>query len=534
MTCKSARSQMIDVPSSSVVEKISKAPGLSDNLICNIIKYAFEAQPMYGPQYHISLVATHVCQHWRHIILQCPQVWNRIHISFSLDLIVEYLKRSISEPLDVQVLPVRNKAHWSAKVTTVLAQMSRIRDLDIRGLSATEFEVCIPFLNQKAPELQTLRLVQPIGPTPHQYRLSDTFLGGEPLKRLNSVYLAGFSMPWNSPVLHNLKNLSLLFKPVSAHGEEVPSISDILNILRYSAQLEHLNLSLSESDTDKVVGHISGVVDLPSLRELVLKINSQQYQQLIDNLNLPSDTECSVTIYNYSFKDPLVAFPRHLANYHCVSFECLISESCVEVEAQVCPTDDPERTIKLEIGLILQQEGTFTDGASDGDVTPNSSSREIKITFNAATTLISSTFLSVARDIDYSVELYSGYVDVSSWCLLLSATPHAKSLQLSLEEYSVGIQTSNGKTFFEALSDIRRDHESKDVLPLQNLSHMHLHNIICTLEDGSLEMLVEWLTLRRDRGSPLSKLVLSGNHSLRDDQLDSVKGLVQSAEWEDF
>ncbi|TDL14402.1 hypothetical protein BD410DRAFT_903052 [Rickenella mellea] len=287
---------LIHLPS--VAEKTSKVHELPHDLICDIVKCSFEAQPMYGPQYHISLVATHLCQRWHHIILQCPQLWYRIHISFSLDLIIEYLKRSVTAPLDVQFVPVRNKTDWNAKVTTVLAQMSHIRDLDIRGLSSTEFEVCLPFLNQSAPELQTLRLVQTIGPTPHQYRLSETFLGGEPLTHLNSVYLAGFSMPWTSPVLHNLKNLSLLFKPESTRGEDEPSISDILNILGFSKELEHLNLSLSENATDKHVNRRSGAIDLPCLHELVLKMNSQQYQQLTDNLNFPLDTECSIRILN--------------------------------------------------------------------------------------------------------------------------------------------------------------------------------------------------------------------------------------------
>ncbi|TDL14407.1 hypothetical protein BD410DRAFT_903056 [Rickenella mellea] len=514
----------------SVAEKISKAHELSDKLIFNIIKCAFEAQPMYGPQFRISLVATHVCKRWRHVIIQSPVLWNRIHISFSLDLIREYLKRSISEPLEVQVIPLRNKTNWNAKVTTVLAQMSRIRDLDIRGLSSIEFEVCLPFLNQSAPELQTLRLVEPIGLTPHLYRLSDTFLGGEPLKRLDSVYLAGFSMPWTTPVLHNLKNLSLLFNG----GEEVPYISDILDILRYSKELQHLNVSLTDNDTDNFMGHTSGVIDLPELRELVLKVNSQQYQHLMNNVNFSSDTECSIRILNYSFKDPLIAFPQHLANYCCLSFECFISEGCIDVEAEICPSADQRRTIKLEVGLILQPEGTFTDDDPDEEVTPQRSEREIQVAFNAASTLIGSTILSTASEVNYSVDLWSGCIDDLSWSLLLSSTPNVQSLQLSLEEESVGVQSSLGRTFFQALSDIRRDSESKDILPLQKLSHMHLHNVVCTSEDRSEDMLVAWLTLRRDLGLPLSELVLSGSHSLKDDQLDVVKALVQSAKREDY
>ena len=155
------------------------------------------------------VAATHVCRHWRSVLISSPSLWNcfRLHSSYDLDRTLTYLERSKSAPIDISISADSPR---DLDVLDHLApQIARTRSLIIRV--SHDIHAVFLLLCNSAPSLQHLeiRAFDSVKPLP------ENFLGRQ-TPSLRSVRFSCVRPEFESfPPLPNLTEFHL-FLPESA------------------------------------------------------------------------------------------------------------------------------------------------------------------------------------------------------------------------------------------------------------------------------------------------------------------------------
>lgn len=291
----------------------------------------------YGYIRQLRLI-THVCSHWRHISLEYPTLWTRIHSEYP-QMAFEMLQRSKMAPLIV----VLNINHgYSKLVSRTMEQMFRIRNLSLSQCgeyfnSAVEQKVIGCLGSGAAPVLETLRVYFSLA-IPGKI-LPETLLGNP--HRLRSLRLYNCGLRWNSPFLHKLTSLDIHITP------PVPQVStaELLSALANIPNLESLRLSAvmypSRDTVDVVLP--AGIAHLTRLTRLDLQERPENCASLLTSLVYPDTTNVSIIR-----RDPLSSsdnkLARSLLSKRIGPIRCLwITFSALQVWAEPTRSFEPPR-----------------------------------------------------------------------------------------------------------------------------------------------------------------------------------------------
>jgi len=173
-----------------------------------------------SPFLPFPLLVSHVHRHWREVALQSPGLWTNIYIgdhSKSMALLDLYLKRSRTQPLDVEMTHTRASGFCENETSDIYISLFNMLARHAVRWRSFNFHVDLysdsnnyqswfsSFRNLSAPRLESLRLEYD-GYADSPVKL-EIFSAGAPL--LSSVVLCGDALPFGFPSPSSVSSLEL-------------------------------------------------------------------------------------------------------------------------------------------------------------------------------------------------------------------------------------------------------------------------------------------------------------------------------------
>ncbi|KAK7039005.1 hypothetical protein VNI00_010397 [Paramarasmius palmivorus] len=257
--------------------------------------------------YKSALRLSHVCHHWRVIMVTYPPVWSTPDFSKPL-LAREMIQRSKPGPLDIEFIAFSSlgiPGESLSVLTEALAEPPRIRSFRITSCNVRDdiLQNVLAPLVQPMPSLRDLT-VHAYGPGQDgvPLELPPTFFSHAP--NLKKVRLRGCKFPWEYPIPANITSLHLDLR--YSGSIPLPTTSQFLQALAGMPFLEYLfildSFPIPFSDRLAIVG-------LPHLRELrpgaLSPSQAPSSVKLLSHISFPSTTRIWMDIsYNLSHFQP--------------------------------------------------------------------------------------------------------------------------------------------------------------------------------------------------------------------------------------
>ena len=268
------------------------------------------------PQLPFQVLVSHVCRFWRDVALNMPSLWTNLDFTegppFTKSRV--WIERSQNLPLDIHIdcggsdddddddEESSTVSEFSDSIATkedlivvlglIVPHVARWRSLRVEVESYDYMHLALTSLAEcpAAPQLECLQLshhddadVTELFQPEHLREFFLPFHGIAP--KLNSVNLWGVHIMWSAPFLSGLTDLELAY-----HSPDVsPSWEDFSRMLRNSPSLETLSLCMSGAETLPTDVTEEDVIELPSLKSLVLSYQDAQHvSRLVKLLPTPN------------------------------------------------------------------------------------------------------------------------------------------------------------------------------------------------------------------------------------------------------
>ena len=304
---KRPRTDVSNMPTSSVsLSPPRQSPPvhfLADELLSQIFTLATHASCDRYDAILYPIIISHVTSRWRQIALSTSSLWTSIILTHpspwsQLWRTAEYLTRSRKRPLDL-FLDFRDPSwNWQEDLHTfrwkhmenvmrlLCPHVSRWRNLELFTDTWSPIFTFLWYLRkvQSAPMLESLSLSrcnvyfaaqgEVFQPTALRQPIP-LFGGGDGLKRLRKVVLAGVHVDWSNSGLRDLIELELKY-----HAKDVmPSLGQFITILTGCPHLERLTILGwgPRFETETSVGNLSGPIRLARLKHFVLGFLDVEY-----------------------------------------------------------------------------------------------------------------------------------------------------------------------------------------------------------------------------------------------------------------
>ncbi|KAG1869360.1 hypothetical protein DFJ58DRAFT_742445 [Suillus subalutaceus] len=259
---------------------------LPPEILAAIFIYIAEEQSYSGTPSRcgapLFLAATHVCQHWRKVALECATLWTSINCA-SVHWVAIMLERSKKAAL---VVTYSAPASLEQCFEQVLSQLSRIKVLQLCSFSSDANRIMDYLSSQPAPLLQIFKFSVQGFLHP---RIDAIFQGCAP--QLRSVELMQCNFSWTLGIFSGLRTLNVRqIAPSSS-----PTLSQLLSALRHMSGLEQLMLDLlpASSENDEVCDKVS----LARLKSMTLTgFTAKIAISLFSHLLLPVDLNIALTL----------------------------------------------------------------------------------------------------------------------------------------------------------------------------------------------------------------------------------------------
>jgi len=261
---------------------------------------------------HKELVfTTHVCRHWRNIIIASPPLWSFLdNEAMHSDLVATFMDRCGDTPLDVSFSSESNKNRLL--LDKLVLHSPHIHRIAAPCLSWGEIAEISDTLGAPLPLLREVDLNIGYGVSPPSFQRS--FLAGA--SGLVSLNLSDSNVLSGGTLLHfvipTLTHLSLLF-----NEPRVPMVGELLELLRSSPLIEDLNIHadavLDASEESSTVPDWFQSVDLPCLRNIHLSCTTPRSQHtLLAHIQYPPDCSVSMQVRSDSniAQSPQNVFPK--------------------------------------------------------------------------------------------------------------------------------------------------------------------------------------------------------------------------------
>ncbi|KAG8900090.1 hypothetical protein FRC00_014525 [Tulasnella sp. 408] len=226
-----------------------------------------------------------VCKPWADTIHSLPELWTQVNISGHDDpsvyrkLLAVILPRSGDLPLDL--VYHRESFAGTRAMGMVTSETHRWRSLTIRSDYGHAVE---RLLVKRAQALKKLDLNGPNGWMPPTNMFEDT------APQLEAVKVQGCGLPWSSPILVDLKELTLW-----RIEEHAPQINILLDILISSPRLSKLVVGFTHIQLDTY--NPSRRVALPYLRSLrVADLPAKAMTAVLKSIDAPLSATCTFSM----------------------------------------------------------------------------------------------------------------------------------------------------------------------------------------------------------------------------------------------
>ncbi|KAK7677249.1 hypothetical protein QCA50_019750 [Cerrena zonata] len=247
------------------------------------------------------LVPSHVCHHWRNVVLSAPILWTQLNADICLTpcLLSAALERSLEAPLDVSIKGFAyRQIPGSLSAGRALAQLfkvtHRIHNLELKfSVIALEKRITHKYIRQPFLQLKTLKVS---ATEAHSYQNLEEEPGCSIapviLKNitpcLTELRLCGMRVEWTDllSLPPSLSHLHISRGKYQYRDWNPRSHNkDVLAVLRKQTSLETLHLENVISDNI-----IVGTVDLPRLQKLSLRDTAARAVDFFRCLVLPPTT----------------------------------------------------------------------------------------------------------------------------------------------------------------------------------------------------------------------------------------------------
>ncbi|KAL0068437.1 hypothetical protein AAF712_004515 [Marasmius tenuissimus] len=337
----------------------------------------------------------------------------------------------------------------------------------------------------------------------------ENFLGGNApgLYKLD-LDLSRFRVPWGSPILRNLRYLSM------SYGARYSHLPDLIHGLQGLKHLETLHLRYRISGRDAYHSLDLGVrAELPRLRDFTAESSAVLHcSRLLESISFPRSTSltlsCSVFplaedshiegLFNSLkglFSQDVIDSPREALHMH------INARSQGDDQAGEDPDRDTQDHLS-RLSLIVHE-----------DLNGSSIARGVRGMFGDLPYL---ERLSLQSEFEDEDELVCPLLDQSTlltWVCLGRKAPvvnFLKALGRGLSQSSTG--AVEGTVVF-----------------LPALKTFELHSVDF---EGSLQLLLEVLVLRKKNGFPIEKLVLKDSCRMEGRHVEEIMGVVKIFNWD--
>ena len=239
------------------------------------------------------VAATHVCKHWRILLISSPTLWARLQLNRDEDgrRIRTYLERSKWVARIVIEMDLVWFTPGNVLLELIIPHVGRVGSLTIHGPIADVQAVLFRVFCKPAPSLQHLVITVWLGcgaERKKKHRLPDNFLGRS-APALRSITLNGICPAFVSRF--SLPDLTRFQSDVECYGGPIRA-STICRILSISSQLKEVSIDLRPT---LVIEDLvpDSVLSLDSLEEL--KFSGVLGAQVLPCLRLPRLRELQVT-----------------------------------------------------------------------------------------------------------------------------------------------------------------------------------------------------------------------------------------------
>lgn len=241
---------------------------------------------------------TSVCKHWRDVALNCPQMWSEI--DFNLPGLARIMvDRSKQIPVAVTI-PHRLSATSEPYASQILSQPHRLRSLTTSEDESKPSR--IQEMTSPAPVLRNLNMTI-LGQC--GVSLPDNFLGGV-TPELRDVSLTGWKLPWTSPLLTGLTTLVL------SPGMGIKGIQPPLNPVDFVGAFErmpHLRSLVIHIELPFIDDTTSRIARLPQLAEFSFIGACKDCIGALKRLALPTSAVLNMTCTS-SYSDSATLMPE--------------------------------------------------------------------------------------------------------------------------------------------------------------------------------------------------------------------------------
>ena len=267
------------------------------------------------PRMPFQVLVSHVCRFWRDVALNMPSLWTNLDFTEGPPFMKSsvWIQRSQNLPLDIHIDcggsdddddddETSTVSEFSDSIAStedlivvldlIVPHVARWRSLRVAVESYDYMHLTLTWLSKcpAAPQLECLHLSHHDDADTSELfqpeHLRDFFLPFHGIApKLHYVNLWGVHIMWSAPFLSGLTDLELAY-----HSRDVsPSWEDFSRILRNSPNLDTLGLCMSGPETLPTDVTEEDVIDLPSLKSLVLSHQDAQHvSRLVKLLPTPN------------------------------------------------------------------------------------------------------------------------------------------------------------------------------------------------------------------------------------------------------
>ena len=222
---------------------------------------------------------THVCRHWRTVLISTPCLWARIPC-YCVDRTSTYLERSKLAPIDVLAVDTPFLTPSNSALELVIPHLKRVRLMKISSYPGEIFQAIFNFRGP-VPLLQHLEI------SGYPPLLPVDFLGGRTpsLKFLRWGRLPPGPEPFEDPNSNH---------PPSQDADAAQPLDVVRGLLSSAPHLQHVSIAITDEEVypDVAPAHH---VQLDSLRYLNL-VSGVTFSRVIPYINAPRLEKLSFTL----------------------------------------------------------------------------------------------------------------------------------------------------------------------------------------------------------------------------------------------
>ncbi|KDQ55678.1 hypothetical protein JAAARDRAFT_59661 [Jaapia argillacea MUCL 33604] len=212
---------------------------LPDEILSTIFHHLIELPP-YTAERSLPPILL-VCHRWNAIAISTPDLWTTITItSGSSPRIRDLFPRSKDVDVDVIIGDDLDSDEDISGVTELIPRhLHRIRNLCLVATPPHLVPRILDHLITSAPRLELLAILYPDLLTNAQRSIIPPSFLSEGTPRIKHLLLESFSLPWTSPLFHNLTTLSIVLE----NAKVAPTSDLFLSVLENCPSLEQFLLN---------------------------------------------------------------------------------------------------------------------------------------------------------------------------------------------------------------------------------------------------------------------------------------------------